>query len=108
MHQMKLTKPPFEKISSGEKIIESRLFDEKRQQINIGDSIEFLQSDDFDNKIVKKVRALYRYGSFEEMFSDFPAEYFGGDSKESLLEEIHRFYPAEEESQSGVIGIRME
>ena len=45
-HQMKLAKAPFDKIAHGQKIIESRLFDEKRQLINIGDDIEFTQNDD--------------------------------------------------------------
>ncbi len=107
-HQMKLAQAPFEKIASGKKIIESRLYDEKRQKINVGDVIEFLQNENSEQKISKKVRALYRYAAFEEMFVDFPAEYFGGESKEYLSKEIHQFYSPEEEKQFGVIGIRLE
>jgi ASC-1-like (ASCH) protein len=54
------------------------------------------------------VKALYRYNSFENLFSDFPPEYFGGDSKEFLLKEISRFYPKEEQEKYGVVGIRIE
>lgn len=106
-HQMKLTKIPFEKITNGQKIIESRLFDEKRQQINVGDSIEFLQNEDLNKKTTRNVVALYRYVTFEGMFSDFPPEYFGGESKETLLREIHQFYSKEDEDRYGVIGIKL-
>ncbi len=41
IHKMKLAIVPFEKIASGAKNIESRLYDEKRRQINPGDQIEF-------------------------------------------------------------------
>lgn len=108
VHQMKLAKEPFEKIANGKKIIESRLFDEKRQLINIGDEIEFSQNDNLREKVKTKVKALYRYDSFENLFSDFPPEYFGGDSKEALFEEISRFYPKEEQQKYEVVGIRIE
>ncbi|NTW29837.1 MAG: ASCH domain-containing protein [Candidatus Moranbacteria bacterium] len=107
-HSMKLAKEPFEKIANGKKIIESRLFDEKRRLIDVGDEIEFLRNDDSTQVVKTKVRALYRYGSFENLFADFPPEYFGGDSKEFLLEEIGRFYPMEEQEKYGVVGIRIE
>ena len=38
---MKLNKEPFEKIKSGEKTIELRLYDEKRRKIKAGDTICF-------------------------------------------------------------------
>ncbi len=107
-HQMKLTRTPFEKIESGQKVIESRLFDEKRHQIRVGDRIEFLRTDNPSQAVVMKVRALYRYQSFGDLFSDFPSKYFGGESKEDLLREIRQFYSLEEESKFGVIGIRIE
>jgi len=107
-HQMKLAKEPFEKIINDEKIIESRLFDEKRKQINVGDRIEFSQNDDLKNSIITKVVALYLCHSFEELFSKFPASDFGGGSKEGLLQEIHQFYSIEDENKFGVIGIKIE
>lgn len=107
-HQMKLAQEPFAKIKKGSKIIESRLFDGKRQQINIGDFIEFKQSNDLTKIILTKVKALYRYPTFNELFSDFPASYFGDNSKEKLLNETHQFYSLEEEKKFGVIGIKFE
>ncbi len=75
-HQMKLAQGPFSKIKTQKKIIESRLFDEKRQRVNVGDFIEFTQSDNPAKIILTKVKAIYRYAAFDELFSDFPASYF--------------------------------
>lgn len=50
-HGMKLQKQSFENIVNGKKIIESRLFDEKRQLINIGDQIEFVCTDNQEEKV---------------------------------------------------------
>ena len=42
-HHMKLVQHPFEMIRSGQKTIEIRLNDEKRQRIKLDDYIEFTQ-----------------------------------------------------------------
>ena len=42
LHKMKLNESPFERIKNGTKTIEFRLYDEKRQKINIGDTIIFM------------------------------------------------------------------
>lgn len=107
-YQMKLAKAPFEKIKNGQKIIEARLYDKKRQQINIGDRIEFVCDDNQIKSITAKIKALYRYQSFDDLFSDFPPEYFGESSKESLLKEIRKFYTVEKERFYNVIGIKLE
>lgn len=108
LHTMKLQPIQFESVTSGKKTIESRLFDEKRRLINVGDEIEFSKNVDSTKTIKTKVKALYRYDSFESLFSDFPSEYFGGNSKEFLLEEISRFYQKEEQEKYGVVGIKIE
>lgn len=108
LHKMKLSKLPFEKIMSGKKNIESRLYDEKRQIINVGDQIEFTCNEDSDKKTNTKVKALYRYETFEDLFSDFPSEYFGGKSKDELTKEIETFYSKDDQKKYGVVGIKIE
>ena len=66
LHKMKLQLSPFEKIKSGSKTIELRLYDEKRQKVKIGDFIEFTCLDDATQKIQTKVTALHRYSSFSD------------------------------------------
>lgn len=107
-HQMKLEGGPFEKIAGGKKVIEARIYDEKRRKINTGDQIEFTCNDDPTRRVLVKVETLYHYSSFKDLFSDFPPEDFGGTSKEELIEEISKFYSEEEVQRYGVVGIRIE
>lgn len=105
---MKLQKTSFDKIANGQKTIESRVYDEKRQQINIGDQIEFAHNDDLSQKILTKVKALHKHLSFENLFNKLPPEKFGGNSKQELLDEIEKFYSKEEQQKYGVIGVEIE
>ena len=47
IHKIKLNESPFERIKNGTKTIEFRLYDEKIQQIKIGDQIEFSKLPDY-------------------------------------------------------------
>jgi len=106
-HQMKLSTEPFNQIASGAKVIESRLYDEKRQQIALGDEIEFSENDHPGNKVHTKVTGLLRYQSFESLFADHEPALFGGESREFLLNQIKQFYSDEDEQKYGVVGIRI-
>ena len=46
LHHMKLQQEPFRKVMAGDKTIELRLNDTKRQRIRAGDQIEFLNLGD--------------------------------------------------------------
>ena len=107
-HKMKLTKEPFDQIAAGTKVIESRLYDEKRQKISIGDEIEFTENDNTQRIINTRVIGLIRYQTFSGMFSDHDASLFGGESTSALITKIHEFYSKEDESKYGVLGIRIE
>jgi ASC-1-like (ASCH) protein len=105
---MKLTAIPFEKIRNGSKVIESRLYDEKRQTINLGDEILFSQSDDDTQTVNTKVIGILRYPSFQQLFADHDLKLFGGTSADELLKEIKQFYSDEDEMKYGVVGVRLE
>ena len=49
IHQLQLATVPFDAIVSGAKTVESRLYDEKRQLIQIGGTIEFTSKRTFKN-----------------------------------------------------------
>ena len=68
LHKMKLQEDPFERIKSGTKTVEFRLYDEKRQTIQIGDEIEFSKLPELQEKLLVKVIDLYREESFEKLF----------------------------------------
>lgn len=105
---MKLSKKPFNQIASGAKIIESRLYDEKRQQIALDDKIEFSENNHPENKVNTKVIGLLRYQSFKDLFADHEPALFGGESRESLLNQIKQFYSDEDEQKYSVVGVRIE
>lgn len=110
IHRMKLQKRPFEKIKSGEKILEARLYDEKRRQIRLGDRIEFSELPALDEKISVTVAGLLIYKTFSDLFDDLPASYMGycEDQKEWLKTSMYEIYSKEEEKENGVLGIRIE
>ena len=107
-HEMGLQLKYFDYMKNGTKRIELRLFDEKRQKINIGDTIEFTDPD--GEKLLVKVVGLLRYGSFEELFRDFDISMLADASmtKHELLEVLNGFYPFEKQHGMGVVGIRVD
>ena len=68
LHKMKLQEDPFERIKNGTKTVEFRLYDEKRQTIQIGDEIEFSKLPELQEKLLVKVIDLYKEKSFEKLF----------------------------------------
>lgn len=107
-HQMKLETKPYNSIASGKKVIESRLFDEKRQGISVGDHIVFSENDKPENTVIVTVKGLLLYGTFVELFADIDPLLFGGESRDFLLTQIKQFYSDEDERKYGVVGIRFQ
>jgi ASC-1-like (ASCH) protein len=109
-HEMKLQPEYYNFILKGTKRIEIRLFDEKRQQIKIGDTIKFFKAPNFDESFITKVVGLLRYNTFDDMFKDFDISILADKSmtKEGLIEILEQFYTKEEQEQYGVLGIRIE
>ncbi len=106
-HHMKLSAKPFNLVKRGEKVIESRLFDEKRKKLDLGDIITFTNSEDPTQVAEFCVIGLLRYNKFEDLFADYHPSMFGGTSESELLKEIKQFYSDEEETEFGVVGIKL-
>ena len=104
-HQLKLATEPFNAIVSGNKTIESRLYDEKRQKIQLGDEIVFTNRDSPDQTATTKVVGLLRYATFHDLFSHNDPQKFGGESIEWLENQISEFYSIEDQQLHGVVGI---
>jgi ProFAR isomerase associated superfamily protein len=104
-HQLKLATEPFNAIISGDKTIESRLYDTKRQKIQIGDQIIFTNRDNSKQTITAEVVGLLRYATFRDLFSHNNPRKFGGDNVEWLENQISEFYSIEDQKIYGVIGI---
>ena len=100
-HKMKLNSSPFERIKSGEKTIELRLYDEKRQRINEGDVILFSNTSNGET-ITARVKKLYRFDSFEELYKTLPllqCGYTAEDIDTAHPSDMERYYSAEEQKK---------
>lgn len=108
LHKMKLRLSPFEKIKSGSKTIELRLFDEKRQKVHVGDFIEFACLDDATQKIQTRVIALHRYSSFAELYAALPKEKLGYNLTDTPdPNNMDDYYTREDQEKYGVLGIEL-
>lgn len=109
-HELKLQPKYYEYMLNGTKRIEIRLFDEKRQQISIGDTIKFLNEAELTENFKVKIIGLLRYNSIEDMFNDFDISVLADKSmtKEELMQVLEQFYTKEKQKQYGVLGIRIE
>lgn len=108
--QMHLLPAPFEQIKSGKKQIEIRLYDEKRREICVGDTIVFSKLPDKTEQLTTVVTGLSCFPTFRMLLEAFPAEQFGFENAdmEQMLREIHEIYPCERERQWGVLGIHIK
>ena len=108
-HILQLNAAPFASIANGSKTIEMRLFDEKRQKINVDDTITFLLRDNNEKKILVKVKALHRFSSFRELYSQFNKTLLGYAPNEIAKPEDMEFYYSQDDIKKyGVVGIEIE
>lgn len=109
MHKMKLHSAPFEKIKSGEKTIELRLYDEKRQQIQEGDRITFTNTATGET-LTATVKKLHRFDSFAELYKALPllqCGYTAEDIDTAHPSDMEAYYSSEEQQKYGVVGIEL-
>lgn len=110
-HKMSLFAEPFERVKSGRKVIEVRLFDEKRQKVNIGDTITFTKLPNRDESLTVEVIGLSRFSSFHDLFSVFDKSKFGHPENftiEDQIEGMREIYSEEREKELGVLGIHIK
>lgn len=104
---MRLQPHSFEQIKEGSKTIEIRLNDEKRQQIKVGDKIEFSSRAEPEEKILTKVVDLIHFQTFSGLFDVYPLEVFGAKTKEELMD-VYKYYTPEDEKKYSVLGIKIK
>lgn len=105
-YTMKLLEKTFNSIKDGSKTVEFRLYDEKRKQIKIGDTIEFSLLPDLKEKILTKVVNLYHANTFKELFENIYQN--NEDLVKNKLEGIYTIYSKEQEKTYGVLGIKIK
>ena len=106
-HEMRLHDEPFELIKAGTKTIELRLYDEKRQQIQVGDEIEFTNRVT-NEKQLTKVIAMHIYSCFADLYRDYDKVSLGyAKDEEAKPEDMELYYSKEEQEKYGVVGIEL-
>ena len=106
IHHLHLHPGPFELIRSGQKTVESRLFDEKRQTYRIGDTLVFANRGNELELIKTQIISLHRFNSFRELFlSSKTRGKFSTNSFDELIAGIELYYSAEDQEKYGVVGI---
>ena len=108
---MRLAAAPFEKLRDGSKKIELRLYDEKRKQIETGDTILFICLQDPCDTVLTRVTDIYRFSSFEELYKALPLEDLGYTEDEMSIaspKDMDEFYSPEEQARYGVVGFKID
>lgn len=110
-HTMHLQPQPFSMIRSGEKTIEQRLYDEKRQQIKVNDEIEFCCPESGQNPFTVRVKALHRFRNFAELYGVLPLLRCGY-TRETLAsaspDDMNAYYSPQQQAKYGVVGIEVK
>ena len=108
LHEMRLHDEPFKLIQAGTKTIELRLYDEKRQEIQVGDEIVFTNRVT-DEKVNTKVIAMHIYSSFEDLYRDYDKVSLGyAKDEEASAKDMEKYYSKEEQEKYGVVGIEIQ
>ena len=109
IHYMNLVPSAFKKIADGSKTIELRLNDEKRQQINVGDTIIFNNISAKDIIRAQVVR-LHKFSDFEELYKALPLEKCGYTVAEldtAHYTDMEQYYSKEQIKKYGALGIEL-
>ena len=104
MHKLHLHGEPFELIKQGQKTIEARLYDERRQRIDIGDEITVINRVNSQTLVVV-VHKLLRAPTFHHLFTQYDPALFGGTTVQETEKSMEKYYSYNDQLRSGVLGI---
>lgn len=110
IHTLNLHARPFDMIQKRQKTIELRLYDEKRQQIAVGDTLVFAHSDDPARTLTARVTALHRFPDFAALYAALPLDkcgYLPEELSTASPEDMNIYYSAEKQARYGVVGIEI-
>lgn len=109
IHYMNLIPTAFVKIADGSKTIELRLNDEKRQRINVEDTVVFNCSSTKDI-ITAQISGLHKFSNFKELYNALPLEKCGYTVAEldtAHYTDMEQYYAKEQIKKYGALGIEL-
>lgn len=98
----------FELIKSGQKDIELRAYDEKRQKVKIGDKFLLFDAENPDQYIICEVLNMHIAPDFESLFKKIDIKRSGFNNLDELMDIITKFIPAEELAREQVVGMEIK
>ena len=110
-YYMNLNPGPFAMIAGGHKIYELRLWDEKRSQIAVGDTLVFTHTEDPGKQLHCKVKALHRFANFAELYASLPLDkcgYLPEEIPTADPSDMDIYYSSEKQAMYGVVAIEIE
>ena len=102
-----LKKEFFDAISSGDKIYEVRLNDEKRKKLSVGDRLVFVIEPERKTYLQKKVANKLYFSSFEELSDNINPKLLGFNDQNSMLKTYHEIYKNFDIEKYGVVAIKL-
>ena len=109
-HTLNLNPGPFAMIKGGRKTIELRLYDEKRSQIKVGDTLVFVHTEDVARTLTATVTALHRFPDFAALYASLPLDkcgYLPEEIPTASPADMNVYYSVERQAQYGVVGIEI-
>ncbi|MBR3779518.1 MAG: DUF3850 domain-containing protein [Clostridia bacterium] len=110
IHTLNLQPQPFAMIAEGLKTIELRLYDEKRSQIGVGDTLVFVHTENPTQTLTATVTALHRFPDFAALYAALPLDqcgYLPEELSTASPEDMNVYYSAEKQARYGVVGIEI-
>ena len=104
--EMKLRPDPFNRICSGEKTIEYRLYDEKRSLLNKGDYIRFTEIADEERTVLVEIVDIFTAPSFLALEQKLVETGLLAKGSFSPIR-MRKYYSVEDEEKYGVMGIKI-
>lgn len=107
-HIMNLYNDAFNLIKQGNKTIELRLYDEKRQKILKDDYVQFVNIYNKETLNVK-VKNIYRYKNFKQLYKHFDKISIGYKEDEiANYKDMEQYYTIEDIKKYGVVAIEIQ
>ncbi len=108
LYEMKLKARPFSLVKRGQKTVELRLFDEKRQLLRIGDELRFTNVENGET-LTREIVGLDRFTDFFALYERFDEKamgYLEGEPADPA--DMYEYYSKEEIARYGVLAISLK
>ena len=97
----------YEMVTSGQKDIELRLYDEKRRQMRAGDIVLICDAENPSDYIRCEIVHMHIAQNFANLATQINVRRTGSDNLDQLTAAVSKFYTPAQESRYGVVGIEL-